>query len=39
MPINKVKGGYRVKYPGKKGKTVKTISGAKRIQKKQKNAY
>jgi hypothetical protein len=39
MPIKKVKGGYKVKYPGKKARTVKTRTGAVREQRKQKAKY
>jgi len=39
MPIKKVKGGYKVKYPGKKARTVKTRTGAVREQRKQKAGY
>jgi len=36
MPVKKVRGGYKVKYPGSKAKTVRTRAAAKRVQKKQK---
>jgi hypothetical protein len=36
MPVKKVRGGYKVKYPGSKAKTVRTKVAAKRVQKKQK---
>ena len=36
MPVKKVKGGYKVKYPGSKGKVVKSRSAAKKVQKSQK---
>ena len=36
MPIKKVKQGYKVKYPGSKGKVVRTRSAAKKVQKSQK---
>ena len=36
MPVKKVKGGYKVKYPGRKSKTVKSKSAAKKVQKRQK---
>jgi len=39
MPIKKVKGGYKVKYPGKKAKVVTTRRGAVREQRKQKAGY
>ena len=39
MPIKKVKGGYKVKYPGKKARTVRTKTGAAREQRKQKAGY
>ncbi len=39
MPIKKVKGGYKVKYPGSRAKTVRTKAGAKKAQRKQKAAY
>ena len=39
MPIKKVKGGYKVKYPGSRGKVVSSKAAAKKVQRKQKAAY
>jgi|TARA_Y100001951_G_C11054901_1_gene137674 hypothetical protein len=39
MPIKKVKGGYKVKYPGSRAKTVRSKAGAKKVQRKQKAGY
>ena len=36
MPVKKVKGGYKVKYPGSKSVVKKTKAGAKLVQRKQK---
>ena len=36
MPVKKVKGGYKVKYPGSKPVVKKTRAAAKKVQKSQK---
>ena len=36
MPVKKVKGGYKVKYPGSKPVVRKIKAGAKSVQRKQK---
>ena len=39
MPIKKVSGGFKVKYPGKKARVVRNKQNARRVQAKQKKGY